>query len=116
MKTTRVCIKVANLRKLGYESLREWLDDPDNIYVGRGGRIFIDKKIFHYPGSKWANPYKLTDFSREQCILMFAEHLCSSGLLKDVKELRGMNLGCFCDEGEMMCHGQVLADLANKKR
>ena len=52
MKTTVTCIKVSNLRKEGYSNLRDWLKYENNIYVGRHGRIFIDKVIFHYPASK----------------------------------------------------------------
>jgi hypothetical protein len=33
------CVKVANLRKHGYDSFKEWLDTPKNLYIGRSGRI-----------------------------------------------------------------------------
>lgn len=64
-KTVAVCVKVSNLRKIGYFSLREWIADDKNLYVGRRGRLWItenngDKNIFHYPESKWANPFKVT--------------------------------------------------------
>jgi hypothetical protein len=41
MDTLSTCIKVDNLRKNGYESLKTWMDNSDNMYVGRPGRIFI---------------------------------------------------------------------------
>lgn len=39
--TLSTCIKVDNLRKNGYENLKTWMDNSDNMYVGRKGRIFI---------------------------------------------------------------------------
>ena len=39
------CIKVKELRKIGCPSLREWLANPNNLYVGRHGRIFITDPI-----------------------------------------------------------------------
>ena len=41
MSTRAVCIKVDNLRKMGYTDLEQWLLDPNNLYTGRRGRIFI---------------------------------------------------------------------------
>ena len=44
METKRICVKVGNLKKV-YNTpdinLEKWLKDPDNIYCGRPGRIFI---------------------------------------------------------------------------
>jgi hypothetical protein len=39
--TLSKCIKVENLRKNGYDSLKTWMANSDNMYVGRPGRIFI---------------------------------------------------------------------------
>lgn len=54
-KMPTICVKVANLRKLGYSNLEEWMETPNNIYVGRRGRIFITengtRRVFVYPGS-----------------------------------------------------------------
>ena len=116
--TNVTCIKVANLRKSGIPDLRTWLEDPNNVYTGRRGRIFIDKVIFHYPGSKWQNPYKLDKYSIKESLAFYINHLFSSGLIYDIEELRGKNLGCFCSEqcsgGSPTCHAQVLADILNK--
>ncbi len=32
---TQQCIKVSELRKLGYESQKDWNDKEENLYVGR---------------------------------------------------------------------------------
>ena len=41
-----------------YNNLKEWMNDPNNIYIGRGV-VFIDKKRFPAQASKFANPYKV---------------------------------------------------------
>lgn len=118
MKTTVTCIKVSNLRKQGYSNLREWMNVENNIYVGRHGRIFIDKVIFHYPSSKWHNPYKLKDYKVNKSLILYVKYLFAKGLITDIEELRGKNLGCFCDHHKdknntPTCHAQVLADILN---
>lgn len=108
---SRVCVKVKNLRKLGYSSFREWREEKNNLYVGRRGRIFIDKKIYHYPGSKWANPYKVKEYGLKESLslyLYYIQNKLNNGEL-DLSELVGMNLGCFCETNQ--CHAQVLLDL-----
>ena len=105
--TEKVCIKVKNLRKLGYANLREWMEDENNLYVGRHGRIFIEGKIFHYTGSKWGNPFKSKDFeSIDECLMKYEDHVYESGLIDDIYELEGKKLGCFCETES--CHASVL--------
>lgn len=91
--TTVVCVKVDNLRLNGYTDLEQWMSDPNNIYVGRRGRIFIyndaEKRIFHYPGNKWENPYKLKDYSTRESLVLYIKHLFESKLIYDIDELRG---------------------------
>jgi hypothetical protein len=115
-----ICIKVDNLRKLGYAHLKDWLQDPNNIYVGRRGRVAItDPKskayieTFHYKDSKWANPFVVgKPYKLEEALEKYMEHLKSGNLLNEIRELKGKNLGCFCGQGSE-CHAKVLANLAN---
>jgi hypothetical protein len=107
-----MCIRVANLRKEGYANLREWMDNPNNVYVGRRGRIFIhtggEKEIFHYTGSKWANPFTLKEYTLEESLRLYEKHLEDNGLVQDLEQLRGKTLGCFCDQtGD--CHAKILS-------
>src|SRR3990172_454060 len=72
--TKTQCLKIAELRKIGIPNLEEWMKDDNNIYVGRAGRIFITdmngtKRIFHYPSSKWYNPFKLSEYT----LVLFAK-------------------------------------------
>jgi hypothetical protein len=61
-------VKVKNIRPQ-YKDLKEWADDSDNLYIGRRGGVFINRKGHEdkeeqkrrYPltDSPFANPFKL---------------------------------------------------------
>lgn len=116
--TEAVCIKVASLRTHGYTDFEDWLAYKRNVYTGRHGRIFIHnsdgtKRVFHYGASKWANPHKVDkEHSVKKAVELYLEYLFTSGLIKDLEELRGKRLGCFCHEAP--CHAMLLADLLNR--
>jgi len=112
---SRTCVKVGNLRKLhGPDvTLEKWLLDPNNVYVGRHGRIFIDKEIFHYPGSKWANPYPLKKYTLDESLELYRDYITSKiegDPNYNLSELRGKNMGCWCDHKDR-CHVDVLLSL-----
>lgn len=98
-------------------TLERWMAIPNNIYVGRRGRIFIgsgeEKRIFHYQGSKYGNPYvvgtKPGQYALKDSLNLYKTYLAESGLVDEVEELRGMNLGCFCDQ-KGPCHAKVLLE------
>lgn len=124
MTTTTQCIKIASLREESEDplmTLEKWMNDPKNVYVGRRGRIFIgkgeSKRIFHYPDSKFANPFvvgtKEGQYAVEDSLEMFEKYFYKS-LAKSAETLRGKNLGCFCDQSQR-CHAQILADYLNSK-
>ena len=73
---------------------------PFDVYIGRP--------------SKWGNPFKLKKGeSREACLARYkAWILKQPQLLACVGELRGKVLGCWCSP--LACHGDILAQLAEK--
>lgn len=129
--TTVVNVKVQYIRPR-YESLKEWCEDESNVYIGRGGVVFITDptsgKKERYPkeSSIFANPFKLPkgvddDASREKVVEMYRGHILTkleNGEIKwdDVRSLRGKNLGCWCKSPtkEVKCHGDVLLELCDK--
>jgi hypothetical protein len=132
IKTTTQCLKVDSLRKESGDpdmNLEKWMKNPKNVYVGRPGRVFIgtgdSKRVYHYPGSKFANPFKVgaeyqLDTGLEIMTLsvsldLYEVYLKTSGLLDEIEELRGKNLGCFCDQSGD-CHAKVLVRYLNKRR
>lgn len=122
-QTKTICLKVANLRKNGYQSLEDWFKNSENVYVGRSGRIWITesindqkvKRIFHYAGSKYGNPFKISDSETSEIVCQkYKEYILNNKELMDgLKELKGKTLGCFCDQNEH-CHAKILVELIEK--
>ena len=64
--------------------------------------------------SKWQNPFHIgKDGTRKEVIEKYRKWLAhNSELLKDIGELKGKVLGCWCDP--LPCHCEILAELANR--
>ncbi len=92
-----------------------WRMPPNTIYVGRG--------------TKWGNPFRVGfDGHAQQCVKKFSQ--LTKGVIntrtaasismqraypiKDIEELRGKNLSCFCKAGKP-CHADILIRLANRE-
>lgn len=107
-----VCnVKVAHIRP-EYQNLKLWCEDPNNVYIGRRGIVFINKVRYPTKDSIYANPHKVSkNLTREDAIKMYRDYIIkkiSSGEI-DIESLRGKNLGCWCKPEA--CHGDVLLDL-----
>jgi hypothetical protein len=77
--------RVVNLRKESYD-----------VYIGRP--------------SKWGNPFKIgKDGTRDEVIKKYWNYILASNLIKDLHELKGKILGCYCKP--LPCHGDVLVSL-----
>ena len=101
--------------------LERWFAMPNHVYTGRPGRVFIgtgaDKHVFHYPGSKWANPYPVKEgtYTLGESLSLYITHLFESGLIASLGELDGQTLGCFCTPAAQKndwCHASILQRLA----
>jgi hypothetical protein len=103
-----VCVKVIELRR-EYDNLEEWMADPENVLVTRHGRVFIkekngEKKIFHYKGSKWANPFKLSAYTLDESLTKYEVYLDLLLREKEAREeflllLKAKRIGCFVGPG-----------------
>lgn len=118
MSTTVVCVKVRNIRP-HYQNLKDWMEDPQNVYIGRKGIVFIDKARFPKTDSIWANPYKIgVDGTREEILEKYRAHILhrihlDPQLKMKLINLRGMRLGCWCQSSEN-CHGDILVEIINE--
>jgi len=66
----------------------------------RVGDVRIDR------ATRWGNPFKLTEFSRHNSILMYEEYFVKN-LLKDLDDIKdARRLGCHC--APLECHGDVI--------
>lgn len=73
-----------------------------------------DYDVFIARPSKWGNPFVIgVDGNRTEVIAKYRAYLLSRpDLMAQLPELRGKVLGCWCKPS--ICHGDVLAELANK--
>lgn len=100
--TTLCNVKVSFLRKEGYDNFEKWLEDENNVYVGRNGRIFINKQIFHYKGSIWQNPFKKNkDMDIDEVLKKYKKYIkdkLKNGEIskEELIKLKDKNLGCWC--------------------
>lgn len=108
------CVTEKKLHEQGYDNLKQWLDNPENVYIG--------SYIESIPGtfiSKWAFPKGL--FMDEpkpgtfDYVSKYREYITQKkpDLFNDLHELNGKRLGCLCYP--YPCHGDVLIDLINEK-
>ena len=112
---TGVCVKVASLRPR-YSDLEQWCKNPRHTLVTRHGRVFIGKgdkkRVFSYPSSDWANPFKVKEHGLEKSLELFDEYLTKK--ISDLAELKTFlqlcqydEIGCFCESGAK-CHRDVI--------
>ena len=75
-----------------------------------------DKGLYVYIGrpSKWGNPYSIgKDGTRAEVCRKFEEYFFNSEKLqRDIHELKGKLLGCYCYPEQ--CHGDFLSGQAGK--
>ena len=101
-----------------------WKDDPRFVYVGRsrGGRVTPGVGSVGYFG----NPYKVEDHGLEECLDLFRDYaeakvLADPDYREAVRGLAEKTLVCYCapkggvtKNHERVCHGQVLAEIAER--
>jgi hypothetical protein len=111
-------VKVKFIRPKGYQNLKEWIADNQNIYIGRSGIVFIDKKRFPKKGSLFANPFKVGKHgTRNKVIQKYRKYITdklekSPELVHKLKDMKGKKLGCWCHPEP--CHGDILLELIEK--
>lgn len=104
-----------------YNNLEEWMNDPNHVYIGRRGVVFIKGVRYPKQDSIWANPFKIKgNDNRETVIQKYREYITDalkSGRIsvEDLHKLDGKILGCWCKESDsnidVPCHGDVLLEL-----
>ena len=112
--TTVVNVKVAFIRP-EYDNLEEWMNDHNNVYIGRGSIVFINNERFPKKDSVWANTFKIDrDGTREEVIKKYEIKIREKIKKRElnIEELRGKNLGCWCKPEQ--CHGDVLLKILSE--
>lgn len=91
------------------------MEDPDNVYIGRAGIVFIDGERFPKHSSVFCNPFKVgRDGSREEVVASYKRYLQirlekEPAFVEKIRTLKGKNLGCWCSPD--LCHGNVLLEM-----
>jgi hypothetical protein len=96
---------------------------PDRIQLKRKKGWRMPPNTVSVTG-KWGNPYDVAKYGHEQAAEKYREGILGRDLLtkrgkelarvgKDLSDLRGKNLACWC-RLDQPCHADVLLELANK--
>lgn len=87
------------------------LHEDFDVYIGRA----VPEHGIR--GSKWGNPFVMTDDSeaeRERVVAAYREWVVTQpDLMSSLEELRGRRLGCWC--APKHCHGDVLVELVETR-
>jgi len=116
MELTKIVnVKVSNIRPI-YKNLKDWCDNPNNIYIGRKGIVFIDGKRYPKEDSIWCNPYKIDENNDRNTVIneykqYIKNKIKNDNLFNELKKLKGKTLGCWCKPEK--CHGDILIEIIN---
>lgn len=112
--TTIVNVKVKHIRPT-YNTLQDWMGNPNHEYIGRCGIVFINKERFPKKSSQWANPFTVKKYGMERCLEMYEdwvrEKIKEEGI-DELKKLEHKVLGCWCKPNK--CHGDILIKILNE--
>ena len=99
-------MSVVRIRRSGGKIVQD-----SDCYIGRrctmGG--------WNLPQSKWANPYTVKEYGREEALRKYEEYVRNTPeLWNKLEELDSKVLGCFCSP--QPCHGDILLKLLKEKK
>jgi hypothetical protein len=107
-----VNVSVKHIRKSDpqYHNLKQWIEDPRNLYVARGGVVFIDGARYPQLNSPYCNRYKIgRDGDRDEVLTKYGKWLDMRPDLieKCAQDLIGVEcVGCWC--APEPCHADIL--------
>ena len=99
-----------------YKNLKEWMENPNNVYIGRRGVVFIDGERYPKKNSIWHNPFRVTKLNNREFVVneykkYIIEFIKDNNLEEELLKLKNKNLGCWCHPDK--CHGHILIELIN---
>lgn len=108
--TRVVDVHKKNLNKIGYADLKDWLKDPNHIYIGRNN-VYVNGTF----NSKWRNRFSVKKYGRDGCLKEYEKFIRENKeLLGQIDELDGKVLGCWCKP--LPCHGDILLKILNETK
>lgn len=124
--STRVVNVRVNHIRPEYNDLKDWMNNPLNVYGGRGRVVYVNRRRFPEKDSWLANPFKVDkDGNLENVLTKFETYFrrrISDGNIttSDLAGLVGKTLGCWCvsgpvtftkDRTKWICHLQVVLSI-----
>lgn len=112
-----VNVKVKYIRPK-YKNLKCWMEDKNNVYIGRKNIVFIDGKRYPPNNSEFANPFKINkNMTRDTILDKYEIYIKNKikndeNLKKKLMRLKNKNLGCWCKPEK--CHGDILINIINE--
>ena len=112
--TTIVNVKVKHIRPT-YNTLQDWMANPQHEYIGRCGIVFINKERFPKKSSQWANPFTVKKEGIDKCLELYeiwVRNKIKEEGIEELKKLKNKVLGCWCKPDK--CHGDILIKILNE--
>lgn len=97
-----------------YKDLKEWMSDPQNVYIARARIVFIDGVRWPPEHSTWANPFRVgKDGTLEDVKVKYENYIrkriTNPKIFEELLSLKDKTLGCWCAPN--FCHGNILQSL-----
>jgi len=111
-------VKNSRVKYIRSKNLKEELENPYNVYIGRKGIVFIDGERFPKKDSPFCNIYKVDENNDlEKVLIMYEKYIRNRlknepELVEQLKNLKGKNLYCWCAPEK--CHGDILVKLIDE--
>jgi hypothetical protein len=116
MDTVVVNVRVEYIRP-EYANLAEWCNDPNNVYIGRRGIVYVEGVRYPHHDSPFANPYKIgKNGDRDNVLALYRGYIYHNlrirpELVDTLRNMKGKKLGCWCKPAA--CHGDILVEIIN---
>mgnify|MGYP002701275486 CR=1 FL=1 len=112
--TSVVNVKVKHIRPT-YNTLQDWVSNPQHEYIGRCGVVFINKERFPKKSSKWANPFTVTKEGRDKWLELYelwVRNKIKKEEIEELKKLKNKILGSWSKTDK--CHGDIYIKKRNE--
>ena len=103
-----VNVKKSYLAKNNIGSFEEWAERSDSVYIGRNMSFYVKGAT----KSKWSNPFTVKKYGLDECLVEYEKYVRETTLYKELPELQGKTLGCWCKPNP--CHGDILVKLLDE--
>ena len=99
-------------------TLKNWMSDDNNVYIGRKNIVIIDKRRYPEKDSLFQNPFKVgKDGTLDEVLEKYESYLKvkleDEEFREELLNLKGKRLGCWCKPDR--CHGDILLKYLNEE-